>query len=99
MTRQDGTRPTPEEMWGLLGEFFPAEMHRQTLVPHAREALAALAGTADIVILTNMTDASRTARIDQPAAFGITPRVECHQGGKGGRSAEHTSVLQSLMSI
>src|SRR3546814_17576100 len=37
MTRQDGTRPTPEEMWGLLGEFFPAEMHRQTLVPHARE--------------------------------------------------------------
>src|SRR3546814_9839472 len=32
MTRQDGTRPTPEEMWGLLGEFFPAEMHRQTLV-------------------------------------------------------------------
>src|SRR3546814_11762366 len=31
MTRQDGTRPTPEEMWGLLGEFFPAELHRQTL--------------------------------------------------------------------
>ncbi len=84
MTRQDGTRPTPEEMWGLLGEFFPAEMHRQTLVPHAREALAALAATADIVILTNLTDACRTARIDQLAAFGITHRVECNQGGKGG---------------
>src|SRR3546814_7194110 len=71
-------------MWGLLGEFFPAEMHRQTLVPHAREALAALAGTADIVILTNLTDACRTARIDQLAAFGIAHRVECNQGGKGG---------------
>src|SRR3546814_13495849 len=70
--------------WGLLGEFFPAGMHRQTLVPHAREALAALAGTADIVILTNLTDACRTARIDQLAAFGIAHRVECNQGGKGG---------------
>ena len=83
MTRTDGSRPSPEEMWGLLGGFFPSEMHRQTLVPHAREALAALAGTADIVILTNLSDACRTARIDQLAAFGIDHRVECNQGGKG----------------
>jgi hypothetical protein len=83
MTRADGTRPTREEMWGLLGEFFPAEMERQTLVPHAREALAALAETADIVILTNLSDACRTARIEQLAAFGIAHRVECNQGGKG----------------
>src|SRR3546814_18327339 len=52
MTRLDGTRPTPEAMWGLLGELFPAEMHRQTLVPHAREALAAPAGPADPDTLT-----------------------------------------------
>lgn len=83
MTRADGSRPTAEEMWGLLGGFFPGEMHRQTLVPHAREALAALAETADIVILTNLSDACRTARIDQLAAFGIDHRVECNQGGKG----------------
>ena len=83
MTRADGSRPTPDEMWGLLGGFFPGEMHRQTLVPHAREALAALAETADIVILTNLSDACRTARIDQLAAFGIDHRVECNQGGKG----------------
>src|SRR3546814_16311986 len=92
MTRQDGTRPTPEEMWGLLGEFFPAEMHRQTLVPHAREALAALAGTADIVILTNLTDACRPARIGQTAAFGIAHRVDCNQGGKGGPVARPLGV-------
>ena len=83
MTRRDGTRPTPEEMWRLLGGFFPHEMHRQTLVPHAREALAALAESADIVVLTNLTDACQAARIAQLAAFGIAHRVECNQGGKG----------------
>lgn len=83
MTRADGSRPTAEEMWGLLGGFFPGEMSRQTLVPHAREALEALSGIADIVILTNLSDACRTARIDQLAAFGIDHRVECNQGGKG----------------
>ena len=83
MTRADGSRPTRDEMWGLLGQFFPAEMERQTLVPYAREALAAIAETAEIVILTNLSDACRTARIDQLAAFGIAHRVECNQGGKG----------------
>jgi hypothetical protein len=83
MRRADGSAPTREEMWGLLGDFFPAEMDRQTLVPHAREALTALAETADIVILTNLGDDCRAARIEQLAAFGIDHRVECNQGGKG----------------
>ena len=81
--RDNGTAPTREEMWAMLGGFFPAEMHRQTLVPHAAEALARLAQRADIVILTNITDACRTARMEQLAAFGIEHRVECNQGGKG----------------
>lgn len=81
--RTTGATPTREEMWAMLGGFFPDEMHRQTLVPHAAEALAQLARQADIVILTNLTDACRTARIDQLAAFGIAHRVECNQGGKG----------------
>ena len=75
---------TGDEMRGFLGGFFPAEMHRQTLVPHAREALAAIARQADIVVLTNLQDECRTARIEQLAAFGIDHRVECNQGGKGG---------------
>ncbi len=84
ITRRDGgPAPTREDMWALLGGFFPAEMHRQTLVPHAREALAQLAETTDIVILTNLQDQCRLPRIEQLAAFGIAHRVECNQGGKG----------------
>lgn len=84
MTRREGTDPlSPEEMWALLGDFFPDEMGRQTLVPGAAEALAALSKTADIVVLTNLADGCRQPRIDQLARFGIHHRVECNQGGKG----------------
>ncbi len=84
MSRRDGGPVLDQaEMWGLLGGFFPGEMARQTLVPHAAEAITALAATADIVILTNLTDACQQARIDQLAAFGIDHRVVCNQGGKG----------------
>jgi hypothetical protein len=84
MKRRDGTpAPSRDEMWGMLEQFFPAEMDRQTLVPHAREALAALADIADIVILTNLGEICRQPRIEQLAKFGIEHRVECNQGGKG----------------
>lgn len=84
MTRRDGSpAPSREEMWGMLDQFFPAEMGRQTLVPHAREALGRLAESADIVILTNLADHARQPRMDQLARFGIVHRVETNQGGKG----------------
>ncbi len=83
MTRTDGSVLEPDEMWGMLDGFFPAEMGRQTLVPHAREALAALGQAADIVVLTNLQDHCRPHRIDQLAEHGIAHRVECNQGGKG----------------
>lgn len=72
-----------EQMWALLDGFFPGEMDRQTLVPHAREALAALAQHADIVVLTNLGDHCREHRIAQLATHGIAHRVECNQGPKG----------------
>jgi len=81
--RSDGAVLENEEMWGLLNGFFPAEMDRQTLVPHAREALAALADVADIVVLTNLGEQCREPRIAQLASHGIAHRVECNQGGKG----------------
>lgn len=81
--RSDGSTVVRDEMWGMLDGFFPAEMARQTLVPHAREALAAIAEQADIVILTNLKDHCRSHRIDQLATHGIAHRVECNQGGKG----------------
>ncbi|QNE31981.1 HAD family hydrolase [Sphingomonas sp. NBWT7] len=82
--RNDGGVPSREEMMSFLDGFFPHEMHRQTLVPHARDALARIAEVADIVILTNLQDQCRSHRVDQLAAFGIAHRVECNQGPKGG---------------
>ncbi len=84
MTRRDGSPPpTREEMWSMLGEFFPGEMHRQTLVPHAVDALQRLGMVADIVILTNLHDECQQPRIEQLATFDINHRVVCNQGGKG----------------
>jgi hypothetical protein len=84
MTRRSGgDAPSREEMWRMLRQFFPHEMHRQTLVPHAAEALQRIGAVADICILTNLEDECRQPRIDQLAAFGIEHRVECNQGGKG----------------
>jgi len=84
MRRADGAPVEREQLWGLLDGFFPDEMARQTLVPHAREALLHLADIADIVILTNLRDHCREARTEQLATHGIRYRVECNQGGKGG---------------
>jgi hypothetical protein len=84
MTRSNGApAPTREEMWGLLDQFFPQEMSRQTLVPHAREALAALSEVADVVILTNLGDHNREPRIAQLLGHDMDYRVETNQGGKG----------------
>lgn len=84
MTRIDGgPAPTREEMWGLLDGFFPGEMSRQTLVPQAREALAALSEMADVVILTNLGDHNRQPRIEQLLGHDMAYRVETNQGGKG----------------
>lgn len=84
MTRRGtGLTLSKAEMWPMLNRFFEAEMHRQTLVPHAREALAELAEIADVVVLTNLLDSHQQRRIDQLDAVGIRHRVMCNQGGKG----------------
>jgi hypothetical protein len=83
MRPRDGSTLTPDAMWRYLDGFFPAQMARQTLVPHAREALAALAKVADIVVLTNLQDHCQSHRVAQLAEHGIVHRVECNQGGKG----------------
>jgi hypothetical protein len=81
--KQTGEIVPREKIWPLLDGFFETEMHRQTLIPHAKEALAALAGEADIVVLTNLTDNFNKARVDQLAALDIRHRVVTNQGGKG----------------
>ncbi len=81
-------RPTGElvardRVWPLLTDFFRGEMHRQTLVPGALEALGRIGEVADIVILTNLGDEAHSWRVEQLAVHGIAHEVVCNQGGKG----------------
>ena len=73
-----------DRIWPLLDGFFRAEMHRQTLVPGALEALGRIGEQADIVILTNLGDEAHGWRVEQLAGHGIRHEVVCNRGGKGG---------------
>ena len=81
--RRSGEPLGKEQVWPLLGSFFEDEMHRQTLVPGAIEALGRIGEIADIVILTNLPDQAHTWRVEQLAKHGIAHEVVCNQGGKG----------------
>lgn len=81
--RDNGERVAEERVWPLLTDFFRGEMHRQTLVPGALEALGQIGEVADIVILTNLGAEAHGWRVEQLAAHGIAHEVVCNQGGKG----------------
>ena len=81
--KANGETIAEERVWPLLGEFFEGEMHRQTLVPGALEALGRIGEFADIVILTNLPDEAHPWRVDQLAGHGIVHEVVCNRGGKG----------------
>lgn len=81
--RLTGELVAQERVWPLLEEFFRQEMHRQTVVPGAVEALGQIGEIADIVILTNLGDEAHPWRVDQLARHGIRHEVVCNRGGKG----------------
>ena len=81
--RRSGEALAADRVWPLLDSFFQDEMHRQTLVPGALEALGRIGEDADIVILTNLGDHAHPWRVDQLARHGISHEVVCNQGGKG----------------
>ena len=81
--RRSGEALAADRVWPLLDSFFQDEMHRQTLVPGALEALGRIGEVADIVILTNLGDHAHPWRVDQLARHGISHEVVCNQGGKG----------------
>lgn len=81
--RRTGETLTIDQAWALLDGFFREEMHRQTLVPGAAEALARIGEVADIVILTNLGDEAHGWRVEQLASHGIHHEVVCNRGGKG----------------
>ena len=84
MTEQASGSVVPEErVWPLLDLFFRGEMHRQTIVPGAVEALGRIGEIADIVILTNLGDEAHPWRVDQLARHGIAHEVVTNRGGKG----------------
>jgi len=86
--RRTGETIAAEKVWPLLDGFFRGEMHRQTLVPGAAEALARIGEVADIVILTNLGDEAHGWRVDQLASHGIHHEVICNRGGKGAPVSE-----------
>ena len=73
----------PAEIWRLLRAFFDTEMHRQTPIAGAVEAMEKLAEHADVVVLTNLLDAHRDSRQAQLDTHGIAARVFTNQGPKG----------------
>ena len=84
MTHTPSGELVPQDrVWPLLEEFFRQEMHRQTIVPGAVEALGQIGEIADIVILTNLPDLAHPWRVEQLAAHGIAHEIVCNQGGKG----------------
>jgi hypothetical protein len=97
--RTDKTVVEEEHIWPLLDSFFTTEMHRQTLVPHARQALATIAELADIVVLTNLTDAFHGSRVAQLEAVGIRHKVQCNQGGKGKPVADLVAQYQPSVTV
>jgi len=74
---------TMDDGWRYLDLFFRGEMHRQTLVPGAAEALGRTGEVADIVVLTNLGSEAHPWRVEQLAGHGIRHDVICNQGGKG----------------
>lgn len=73
----------PADIWRLLRAFFDTEMHRQTAIAGAIEAMNALAERADVVVLTNLIDDHRDSRQRQLTDHGIAARVYTNQGPKG----------------
>jgi len=81
--KANGAAVAEERVWPLLEQFFRGEMHRQTIVPGAVEALGRIAEVADIVILTNLGDEAHPWRVEQLAKHGIAHEVVTNRGGKG----------------
>ncbi len=70
-------------IWELLAGFFQTEMHRQTAIAGAVEAMVALSTRADIVIVTNIGEEQAAARAAQLRAVGLDAPVIGNRGGKG----------------
>lgn len=81
--RADGSTVEASAFPALLGGFFDSHMPTQTAVPGAAEALAELAMTCDVVILTNIAEKHALKRTGELARRGMPYRVIGNNGPKG----------------
>lgn len=81
--RADGAAVDGRRVPELLAGFFSSHMPRQPLAAGAAESLRAIAGFADVVVLTNLGDHLREARAAQLGALGLDLDVVTNQGPKG----------------
>ncbi|MBN8830935.1 MAG: HAD family hydrolase [Sphingomonadales bacterium] len=70
-------------VWSLLSAFFREEMHRQTPIAGAVEAMARLSERADVVIVTNIGPEMAAARAAQIHAHALPYEVIGNPGGTG----------------
>lgn len=80
---QTGEAVPQEEIWALLNRFFDDQMHRQTPVSGAIQAMGTLREDADVVVLTNLMDHRQQSRTRQLLEHGLDLRVYTNQGPKG----------------
>lgn len=71
------------EIWRLLNLFFDGQMHRQSPIPGAIDAIRQLSEHADVVVLTNLMDHRQETRTRQLAEHGLHLKVYTNQGPKG----------------
>lgn len=81
--QETGELLEPADIWRMLGRFFDSQMHRQTPIEGAVDAIRTLGDHADIVVLTNLVDERRERRMQQLAEIGIHAPVYTNQGPKG----------------
>ncbi|MEJ7934444.1 HAD family hydrolase [Sphingobium sp. AN558] len=84
LRHKDSGQPVERALvWKLLVAFFDSEMHRQSPIAGAIEAMHRLAAIADIVVLTNIGEEHAQGRVEQLASHGLHVPVFWNRGGKG----------------
>lgn len=97
--KDSGVTLERELVWELLLGFFETEMHRQTPIAGAVEALHRLSLVADIVVLTNITERHQQPRAEQLASHGLQLPVHWNQGGKGRALAKIVADRQPSVAL
>jgi hypothetical protein len=78
-----GFRAGREQGWAMIDAFFAEETQRQSAVAGAAVGLAAIAGFAQVVVLTNVPGFAAADRVANLLGHGIDYPVIVNEGGKG----------------